>query len=469
MRADCIGAYGTSWASTPNLDALAARGVRFDRHYVNSPQCVPSRCSYLTGVYPRESGILSNDYDKSDSVWPIQPTLPMLFAEAGYRVANVGKSHTPNPEIWPTNHAFTYFRDEATPLRLGDGFNEADHEVIHRAPGCVIISGRYPVPLQAPQERTPATHLTDVAIDWLNTSTTANEPFFLRASYLWPHTPVLAPREFYDLHDPEDMPIPDGVREPVPEYLAWMRSDQNTSGLTEREIRRSWATYHGLVSHVDHQIGRLLNFLKQQQMVQNTVIVFSSDHGCMLGEHGLWHKGVFYEEAVRVPMIINAPTRLPGGRVISQLTEMVDFAPTLFDLADISKPASMSGRSLLPVVAGKTPGKTAVFGEIRFRRFSPYRVWVRTETHAMDVTWIPRGDDLASGHATDGCLFDLERDITQRHNLFDDPAHMATQQKMTNLLRQWFEHHPVRGDVRPSIGATLCTKISDNNGLGDTL
>ena len=419
QRTDSLSCYENARGRTPNLTALADRGMLFVNHHVQSPVCVPSRVCELTSCYPHQTGILDNSVHYTWGRWPERLiTFPELFAQAGYVTANFGKYHTPLHATWLENWHFEGFPDEAVHGFLGPAYNEEEHEVIHlgHASRSIILSGRYPA---VGAGRTPQTYVVDNVIDWLRQYPHVRRPFLLRASFLAPHTPVLAPEPFYSMYDPQDMDwdVPsEDVLASRPRFELTPDSLRRYQAHSDEEYRRMRATYYGLVSHIDEQIGRLLDEMDRLHLLENTVIVFSSDHGDLMGEYGQFQKGMFYDLTTRVPLLMAGPGISEGERA-HRLTEAVDLGPTLLELADLRVPIYMQGRSLLD---GEP--RRDVIGEICLLRNGQLtrRSWIRTERWSLDFTSEIDGMPTRSAQERDGKLVDLVHDPQEHNNLYGE-------------------------------------------------
>jgi len=424
QRADSVGCYNAAGAlgalpvRTPSLDALAARGAVFLDHHVQSPVCVPSRVCELTSSYPHQTGILNNSVHYTWGRWPEGlVSFPEVFAAAGYATANLGKYHTPHHPTWLENWHFEWFPEEADFFSLAEGFDEAEHEIIHRGhrPGDVILSGRYP---DIHGGRTPQSYLTDHALDWLRAIPHVRRPFLLRVSFLAPHTPVLAPEPFYRMYDPGAMvwDVPSAaVLASRPRFELGSRNPAVYAAHTPDEYRRMRCTYYGLVSHVDQQVGRLLGCLDDLGLMENTIVAYTADHGDLMGEYGQFQKGMFYDITTRVPCILAGPGVGQGER-ISRLTEGIDFAPTLLRLAGLSVPATMQGRDLF-----SASPRGDVIGEICLNRGgrAVRRSWIRTQAWSLDFTSEIDGVPTCSIEERDGKLIDLCADPLGHANCYD--------------------------------------------------
>lgn len=439
-RADMLGCMGKyPWLKTPNLDYLAREGVLFRNHHINAPQCTPSRVSAFTSLYPHQSGVLDISANFREQAWPQElVSFPECFERNGYRTANFGKVHAPEHRIFQESEEFEMFKEEAGYFSLGRGYDPEEHEIVMAKRGH-IIGGRYPY---VSGGRTPATYLTDEALHWLQARTVDEQPFFLSVSYNWPHTPVLAPEPFYSMYPRKLMPIK-GWEEARSEKLTSYDDTFLKADINEEQLARVWATYAGCVSHLDDQFGRLIRELDRQGIRDNTIIVFTSDHGCLLGEHGLFQKGMFFKESTHVPFIISCPSRVPRGQVVHGLTEQVDLGPTLLELAGVTIPENFSGVPLLKDERS-FKGKEAVFGELHLRdeqgvSRKTYRVSIRTERYMLNCNYLNQDESLSLPDQRDGVLCDILNDPEEKVNLYEAPVYAGIREQLENRIWEWLK------------------------------
>jgi choline-sulfatase len=448
QRTDSLGCFGNGRIRTPILDALAKRGTLYLNHHVVSPVCVPSRVCELTSRYPHQTGILNNSVHYNWGTWPRgMVAFPELFAEAGYVTASFGKYHTPHHTTWLENWHFVFFADEATHFSLAPAFDETEHEVIHlghRQDG-VILSGRYP---SVHHSRTPQTHLVDNVLDWLRLFAHVRRPFLLRVSFLAPHTPVLAPEPFYSMYDPNDMdwdmPTEDALAS-RPRYEVSPSMLERFKAHCAKDFRQMRCSYYGLVSHIDQQVGRLIEEMTQLNLMKNTVIVYTSDHGDLMGEYGQFQKGVFYDITTRVPFLISGPG-IPAGKSIADLTESIDLGPTLLRLAGLPVPDDMEGYDLLD----RDTCRDNVIGEICLFLSGHLirRSWIRTMRWSLDFSSEIDGYPPSTPQERDGKLIDLIDDPQEHRNLYYDPAYA----EVVECLQDEFARRTSRGRRPIQIG-----------------
>lgn len=453
-RPDSLGCYGSAWAKTPHLDALARRGVTFQNCVCNSPVCVPSRASQLTARYPQEVNVLLNQVsdehhvNETENVYPPGTlTFPEVFEGVGYATASFGKWHVPVHRTWQVNRSLVNIDKFSGYYALNEAYDEDEFHVIKRPGGTpIILAGTYPV-----AQGHPSQVITDWANDWLR-SHDADQPFLLRVSHNWPHTPVLAPPPFDQLYDPDDIPIR-FYDEQV--YLAHSKRDRHNADrqkmrdLSREQIRQIWKDYMGLVACVDHEVGRVLSLLQELELTDNTIVLFSGDHGKALGEWGTTEKGFYDSEVWRVPFILAGPGISAQGIVDDDICELLDTGRTLLSLAGLEIPPEYKGRDLL-----NEPPREAVYGQIGWpdhqapivqrirerhkRAFSStaMRSAIRTQRYRMDVTLYQNGVQLPMEQA-DGNIFDLEKDPYETRNLWHDAQSTDVKKDLWQKLLDW--------------------------------
>lgn len=454
---------GNPHIHTPNLDRLARDGILFANAFCNNPVCMPSRQSMLSGQYPSTLGCVTNGIEMPQEVW----TLPRILQPYGYQTANVGKLHF-------KNHAH---RDHREP-HPRYGF---DTLLLSDEPGCYDdayikwVEMRDPAQVEACRVSTPpawegvpvvkqprnthepyifagSEHLThsafvaDQTIEVLERRNAA-QPFFTIAGFYAPHTPLNPPARFVDMYDPATLPLPHFDESPGD--VPWQGMD-----LAPDHWRKIKAYYYALISHVDDQIGRVLDYLDASGLRDDTLIIFTSDHGEHLGDHGLIQKGPpGLGSCAHVPLIV-VPPGSPGGvdkRVEPAIIEAVDIAPTILDLCGVQSPPFFQGRSFRPLLdaaAGHEVYVPRSSAYIEFR--DPFRSsWktVRTRDHTYTMHTDGRNHHPATTPTAE-LLFDLATDPHEQRNVAPDPEYARALEAMrAELLRRWFtveNQYPLR-------------------------
>lgn len=420
-----LGCYGNQHVRTPGMDALAARGVRFDRTYTQFALCNPSRCSFLTGCYPEKTGVMDLTTSLRKAL-PNEVTLPQHFKNNGYATGRVGKVfHVPDPKT-------------KLDVELGSALHK-DNEILTEAkkandPGDKPRSkakGESYNRTYAASSR-PAADFTDYAIadDAIATLEQFKaKPFFLAVGFIRPHTPFVAPKSFFEDIDKTQLTLPpfyrDGGEDLTPLPKASLRPNNNVfryAPPTRDETRDALQAYLASTSFVDSQIARVLEKLDELHLAENTIIVLTGDHGYQLGEHGLWAKQTLFEGANHVPLIIAAPGVKPGAR--SGLAEQVDMYPTLCDLAGLPKPKHLQGRSLKPMLDDPSAkGKQVAISTMIAPHTKQTGHSLRTDAFRY-IAW-EGGSEL---------LYDLRTDADELHNLAKQPAQAERMARMRERL-----------------------------------
>ena len=333
-----LGSYGNQIIKTPNLDKLANEGVVFKSNYSQNPICLPSRASLITGKMPSSLGIFGNDGILSEKT-----TMATVFKAQGYEVAWLGKEH------WGATNAEVGFGN------LNAEAHEAFKEKYRPLNNLRKNIGRLPQNASAyklSENEDYEALVTDHAIKFLENNTT--KTFFLGVSFKKPHFPFMCHQKYFDLYkDIVDMP------EVTPDMIEALSINEKKTiekykldEMSSAEIKHARAMYYGMVTYIDEQFGRVLEKLNELGLRENTIIVYTSDHGEMAGEHGLWYKNSFLEASVAAPLIFSYPKTLPVNKKINASSMLLDIFPTLCDLSDIGQPNDLEGKSLLPLMNG---------------------------------------------------------------------------------------------------------------------
>jgi choline-sulfatase len=413
-----LGVYGAPVRS-PNIDRLAARGVRFDRAYTQYPLCSPSRSSLLTGRRPNATGVLTNPLPKT----PMSPhfreklpdaiTMPQLFRTSGWFAARVGKLyHYGVPIQIGTGGLDDYLSWDLTINPRGH-----DREVHDRI--FSLRPGQFGAALSWLGDEGPDGEQTDgiAAIEaerLLERFKRNGESFFLAVGFYRPHTPYVAPKRYFDIYPRDRIQLPalsDADRSRTPE-AAYRSAFTEQDSMTDEQRREAIQAYWASITFMDAQVGHVLDALDRLGLSDNTIVVFTSDHGYHLGDHGLWQKMSAFERSARVPLIIAAPGAKARGSATQGLAELVDLYPTLADLAGLKPTSSVDGVSLAPMLQDpKAKVKDAAFTQVR----NGYAV--RTDRWRF-IEW--------DGGQQGTQLYDMDTDPGETTNLAADPKHAST-------------------------------------------
>ena len=470
---------------TPALDRLAAEGTLFDRAYCPNPTCTPSRASIVTGLYPSTHGAWSLGTKLAEDV----PTVGELFSAAGYSTTLIGKAHFQPLNSSPEQTSIET-RDLIRDLdywRKFDGpFYGFDHVELARGHGDEYFAGMHygiwlddngvpdwrdyftrgdPERPDAPKRQyvwdLPAEHhyttwTAERSIAAIEKSVNDDQPFLCWASFHDPHPPYLVPEPWATMYDPGEVTpghlVPgelDGMpiwhqmtQQGHPDFSPWLESGYANHGFAsqvvdEPTLRKSMAVYYGMVSFIDQQVGRILDRLDRLGVADDTIVVFTTDHGHLLGQHGLTAKGAFhYEDLLRIPFIVRWPGQTPAGRRSDALQSLVDLAPTFLGATGQPVPGLMQGVDQTAVWRGDADrARDHVIAE---NRHQPTAVHLRTyidDRHKMtvyrDKPW--------------GELFDLQADPDERRNLFASPEHAGLR---SALMHRFLNAEMVREPTR---------------------
>ena len=354
-----LGCYGDPKAKTPNIDRLAARGVRFDRSYCTFPLCGPSRNSMLTGLYPNSTGILANSQIFRQTI-PSQHSLSQVFRLSGYFAARIGKLYHYNVP----NSIGTNGHDDpgSWELELNPaGVDRLEHlpDIITLTPGQFGGTLSWFASPKSDQYHTDGLMAEDAQWVLERCAKRKDRAFFLAVGFYRPHTPYVAPKEpYFGWYPEKEMRVVANVKEDQsdipPAGLASFKKEQDK--MTDDLRRQSLQAYYASISFMDAQVGRVVDSLDQLGLAENTIIVFTSDHGYHTGEHGLWQKMSLFEESARVPMLIVAPGVTAKGGVAKSPVSHIDLFPTLTELCGLKAPSNIQGQSLVPML--KDPSVT---------------------------------------------------------------------------------------------------------------
>lgn len=399
------GCYGNSQVQTPHIDSLAEEGVTFDAAYCTSPVCVASRLSMLTGRHPYQIGV----WGLADTIPSTTPTWPIPLSIAGWETIICGRMHLVYGD---RNHGFErrLCGDAYPTMRNHFAYWTKDEPEVTHAGRAVQDSGLGTARHDA--EDAIAEGFALKFIHGVNPSK-QKRPFAMCTGFYRPHTPFLAPPDQAAMYANLEVEPPESL-ESLPRFY---RSLSRHFGLeadppSEEDCRRAVRMYYAMVTGLDRRIGLICNALKQQGLWENTIVIYTSDHGEMLGRHGLWFKGALYEEAARVPLIIRIPDSLKKGIRVSDPVSHVDLFPTLCEIAGIEPYEFLDGISLMPALTGGSfPKERPVFTEYSdYGIHTPTRM-VRIGNHKLIY---------AAGY--DLLLFDLVTDPREENNLAGRPG-----------------------------------------------
>lgn len=425
-----VSAYGHAQVKTPSLDRLAATGLTFERAYCQYPLCNPSRSSMLSGLYPVQTGITGNGVPIRKE-FPKVVTLPQLFRNAGYHTGRVGKIyHYGVPGQIGTNGL-----DDAP--SWDEVYNPIGKDKTEESDIFTLTPGNYGSVVSWLAQESTDDEQTDgqgalATIRMLEERAESDQPFFLAFGLYRPHTPYVAPKKYFDMYPRDEIVLPakPEVREP---YAAYERARPEEDAMTDNQRRDAIQAYYASTTFMDAQVGRVLDALERLGLAENTIVVFTSDHGYSLGEHGLWKKRSLFERSARVPLIIRTPEGLSAGLRSEQLVELVDLYPTLAALAGLEVPAPVSGMDLSPTLAnpGAFTRRAALTQDHRRyqREGTPHDFMsfgIRTDQYRY-IEWGPGGQYGVE-------LYDHRTDPEEMVNLAHDKDQAGTVQQLQSLM-----------------------------------
>lgn len=456
---------------TPNLDRLCREGTRFNRAYCPNPTCTPTRASIITGKYPSQHGAYSLGTKLPES----EHTVGEDFQAAGYRTALVGKAHfqqTRTSEDYPSIESHPLLRDLDYWRSFHGPYYGFEHVELARNHADEHLVGQHyaiwmeengltdwedhfrPVDGSRPGQRHTwsipedyhyGTWIAERSCALIDEYSDAGEPFLLWSSFFDPHPPYLVPKPWDEMYDPSSITVPEGrpgehdrnpphfqlTQHKNPDFSPWKENEWGLHGfrshLVDRDrLAKDIAIYYGMISLMDKQIGQILDHLDAKGLTDNTLVVFTSDHGHFYGQHGLTAKGAFqYEDAIRVPFLVRQPGRVPAGRVSESIQSLVDLAPTFLSAADLEIPREMSG-------VDQSDVWTSARDSVRDHALCEHR-HTRETVHLK--TYVEDRYKITTYYKRDyGELFDLESDPDEFNNLWDKPEAAPLKAEMLQKL-----------------------------------
>ena len=450
FNARCIGVKG-SQVRTPNIDMIAKDGILLDRAYCNNPICGPSRVSFITGQYPHTHGIFANDIYELDS--ENDKTIAAVFRKMGYQTALVGKSHMIRK--WDAE-GFEYIKycdltdcDRNNPLENHYFRYLYERGLVEKYDLGSLREGHPGKNMRAFDSDIPGEHCVEnwtgnTAVEFIR-NRDERRPFFLLLSFQRPHDPLSVPHDVGLLYDPDEIELPKSAAELFEKKFASkpdiMRKILNRTGgypyvpSDESDLKRQLAYYYSLITLIDEQIGKVIYELKSKNLYENTIIVFTADHGDFAGEHGLMFKNIgIYESIHRIPFIIKYPC-CEKGKIVKEMVESVDLFPTLCSLCDIDIPSEVEGINILQVLENCKKGKEKVFCEWEFPYYYDKKICaVRTENYRM----------VYYGQSCEGELYDIANDPYEMQNLYSSPEYKDVRYSLLEIMFDFVNSYSVK-------------------------
>ena len=464
---DTIGAFNSE-ISTPNLDRLVKEGTTFTRAYCPNPTCTPSRASIITGLYPSQHGA----WTLGTKLMEDRHTIGEDFQKNDYRTSLIGKAHFQplrSNEEYSSLEAYPTLQDLEFWKNYDDDFYGFEHVELARnhtneahvgqhyalwmeEKGCTNWRDYFAAPTGT-MDRTKEHHwpipekyhyntwIAERTNHRLKKHAEKDENFFLWASFFDPHPPYLVPEPWDTMYDPEKLTIPQGVegeheknpphfrltQEENPDFSAYNETKMGAHGyhshrVSEERHKKLTATYYGMISMMDNYIGKILDQLDELGLADNTIVVFTTDHGHFFGQHGLQYKGGFhYEDLIKLPFIVRYPKKVPAGVESEAMQSLVDLAPTFLNFADIPVPEAMTGVDQSKVWTGeKEAARDHVICEFHHEPTAIHQKTYVDKRYKITVYY----------NQTYGEMFDLVNDPGEYHNLWDDPEYKELKQEL---------------------------------------
>ncbi|MFX0083604.1 MAG: sulfatase [Candidatus Hodarchaeota archaeon] len=471
-RADIMGCAGHPIVKTPNLDRLASEGVRFKNTITQSPLCVPARAVHLLGRYVHELGTYSNRtfiHERCPEL--IQDSFLNILKHNGYETIDIGKQHfvrhlskgrtaklelgslddhAKNHEAGMKEIGFTEIQEVCGKMesrRVGSYYTDAleEHDLLKAYQEHLT---KYPIllaePIPLPSEYYIDNFVGDLAIKWLknyNNIQDSNKPFCLFIGIPGPHDPFDCIKEYVDLYNPEEVNLNgeeiQGPKRPFPYYISVSRNISRSKNLTEDYIKKSRAAYYANVTLIDQKIGEIRKILEEKGLLDNTWIIYTSDHGEMLGDHKLFMKFVFYRSAVMIPLIVRPPEGIKG-KVFEQDVELLDIPATIFEILNINPPPNHRGKSLLPFIYDDTLDKNYHHKELCISQVGKFIMGATTKWKFVF--------NITSGRLLE--LYDRTNDYYENNNL----AHSSEGKVIgEELYNKYFKEITPRGQIGEEI------------------
>ena len=453
QRADTMAVYGNMKIHTPNLNRLAAESVIFEKAYVTQPVCTPNRSTVMTGLWPHTSGCTRNNIPLPLKI----PCLPELLNDSDYRTAYMGKWHL-GDEIF-AQHGFQEW------ISMEDGYTSYYSEGRDRSKRSdyhhfLIEHGYQPdsgskfsraFAARRPIEHCKPKFLELKACDFLRRH--RGQPFILYINFLEPHMPFFGPLD--GEHESKEVELPVNFNDPLEEneplrYRIIQEYCRAKYGEDEKDIRELISRYWGLVTQVDLSVGAILKTLEDLGLDENTIVVYTSDHGDMMGSHHMVEKSVMYEEAVRIPWLMRIPQLRGRNRLIRNPVSHIDIMPTLLELLDRKCDERFPGQSLVPLIKGKQVGHDHVYiewnpnsGAIKIKKggtsLASREELKRLENEHSRAVISPDGWKLCLSDKDKCQLFNLQKDPGETINLFDLGLHGDVILRLTRKIHEWQE------------------------------
>jgi len=434
-----LGCYGGRIVKTPNIDWLASHGALCTSFYATTPVCSPSRSAFVSGRYPQNTPVVTNNIPLDDRV----VTFAEILRREGYATGYAGKWHLDGPgkPQWAPERKFGFEDNRFM-------FNRGHWKQMEDTPSGPRVMARGK---KGPTYSVEGADENSFTTDWLATKAIdfikahQDGPFCYMVSIPDPHGPNTVRPPYDTMFADVDVPIPSTLHKTDEQTPKWAPKDK---AVTERNLRRIMPPYYGMVKCIDDNVGRILETLRRCDLIENTVVVFTADHGDLCGEHGRLNKGVPYEGSAKIPFVIYYPEKIKPGTVVNQALSCVDFLPTVISLMGFKTAGEEEGRDASALFTGKAPSD---WKDIAFVRGTSRAGWLCAVTDQYKLVYSPQDRPW---------LFDLMKDPNELTNVYDDPKYQEVVKRLTGeLIAYCKEHHDPYGE-NPKMKGEMAAALS---------
>jgi len=437
-NAGVLGCYGNKIVKTVNLDGLANRGVTFENCYCNSPLCVPSRLSFTSGKYASRVGAWANKCWLPSADYP---SFPRIMNATGYESILCGKMHYDRTRRYGFKEILT---GKNKGIKSGKG-NRRKADNLKPKAG---ISSRFKKFHPGEKSGILANDLkvTELVVDFLKKRSVQDKPFFMLAGYIAPHFPLIVPQKYWDQYkDKVPMPvIPKGHLESLPLNYKHLRIGFNVEDAPDEIVKKGRELYYGLTHWMDEQIGKVIDAVAQSEFADNTIIIYTTDHGENMGEHGMWWKNNMFDHSAKVPLIVSWPAKWKGGQRRTGVCSLVDVVQTVAEIGRADVPKDWDGDSMVKWLDDSgAKWKDMAISEYYAHTIASGYAMIRMGRFKYVYHTAPD-----ENHPAERELYDLRADPGEFNNLANDPQHKSRIEKMHAALIKQVGEHPDKTEMR---------------------
>ena len=441
-----LGCYGNTIVKTPNLDRLAQNGALFANCYTPSPLCVPARLAFTAGQYASKCGAWSNSFSLASDDWP--SSLFHRLTGAGYECVLGGKMHYARDRRYGFTTDLVPKHNSGAPKGIhyrvdvnSDAHKNAEGRLSERFAEFGVMDDC--------RNQIHDREVTQKCGEFLKSRKKGDKPFFLLAGYIAPHFPIVAPEEFDIYKDKVPMPvIPDGHLENLPMNCKVLRRAFRVENVPDEIVKRGRELYYGFVTWLDNEIGKLLAALGDSEEAANTIVIYTTDHGENLGEHGMWWKNNMYDTAAKIPLIIGFPDKRHAGKRIEGVCNMLDLVPTIAEWCGAEASPDWDGDSLTGLVEGGSGWRDYAVSEYHAQAIAAGHCMIRRGKYKYVYY-----SKIDGNHPAEKQLFDLDADPGEFNNLAGDPQQAGLIKELHALLVKELGRDPeeIETEIRNAI------------------